>query len=76
MTQILGATPRELDKKSNTVKAILLILAIVVFFPIVYFLIYPSVGGIVSLVIFLVYVVVIAVLIRGWSYKKFGKEEF
>ena len=74
MTNILGATPIELDKWSNTAKGVLLILAIVIFLPIFYVL-YYSIGAIGSAIVYSVYLIIIAILIYIWANKRYGKEK-
>ena len=57
----------------NTIKIILLIISILIFFPIAYSIILPLFGNIWSVVIYFVYLFIIAMVIRRWSYKKFGE---
>jgi len=48
-------------------KMLILIFAILIFLPLFYFLLYPNIGFIVSMVIFFVYLLVVAFLIRIWA---------
>ena len=67
-------TWRKFDSWIHTKKMLLLIVAIAVFFPIVYLLLYPLIGTAVSIVIYLVYLIVVAFLIRNWGKRKFEEE--
>ena len=54
----------------HTKKMLLLIFAILVFFPIAYFLVYPNIGAFASIVIYFIYLIVVAILIRLWLKEK------
>jgi len=58
---------------NHTKKILILILAIVIFFPIDYFLFYPHIGAVWSIVAYFAYLIVVAILIRQWAHKKFGE---
>ena len=75
MSWIVINPKKKLNTWSNTLKILILGVSVAVFFPIVYFLIYPIIGALWSLVIYFVYLFINAFLVRVWSYKKFGKEE-
>ena len=75
MTQILGGTLKELNKWSNTLKAIILVIAIAVFSPILYFLIYPQIGSALSIVIYFIYLFIIAIFIRFINFKKLDESK-
>ena len=61
--------------KATGLKVGLLLIAIVLFLPIEVYLIYPLIGALGTLVLYFVYLFIIAFLIRRWSYKRFGNEE-
>ena len=67
---------KKLNTWSNTYKAVLFIIAIILFLPIEFYLIYPTVGAAGSIILYFAYLIVMAILIRRWAYNKFGREEF
>jgi uncharacterized membrane protein (DUF2068 family) len=67
---------KKLNTWSNTLKLIFLIIAILIFYPIEFYLILPNIGIIENFVIFIVYLFIVVILIRRWSFKRYGKEEF
>lgn len=68
-------TWQKFDTWVHTQKMLLLIVAIAVFYPVVFFLFYPIFGAIGSIVLFFVYLIVIAIPIRLWGKRKFDEEE-
>ncbi len=66
-------TWKKFDTWVHVQKMLLLIVAIGIFFPIIYFLIYPQIGAIISILIFFVFLLSIALLIRIWGKDKFEK---
>jgi len=66
---------KKLNTWSNTLKLLFLFIAILIFLPIDFYLILPIIGTVESVVIYFVYLFIVAILIRRWSFKRFGKEE-
>jgi hypothetical protein len=66
---------KKLNTWSNTIKLILLIIAILLFYPVEFYLIFPIFGIIQGIVIFYIYLFIVAILIRKWSFNRYGKEE-
>ena len=52
---------------------LILIFAILIFVPVIYFLLYPTIGIISSMVIYFAYLIVVALLIGLWAKKKLEK---
>lgn len=57
----------------NVNKMLFLIFAIVVFTPILYFLILPSIGAYNSIIVYFIFIFFIGFLIRIWGKKKLKK---
>ena len=58
----------------NIQKMLLLIVAIAVFFPVVYFLYYPNIGAFGSIIIYFAFLILVALLIRKWGKEKFKEK--
>ncbi len=67
-------TWQKFDTWFHTQKILLLIVAIAIFFPIVYFLLYPNIGAIGSIVIYFVFLIIVAFLLRIWGNNKFKEK--
>jgi len=64
-------TWRKFDTWVHTQKMLLLIVALVVFFPVSWYLLLPNIGNIGSVVIYFVYLIIVSLLIRNWGKRKF-----
>ena len=69
----MSDTWKKFDNWTHVQKMLLLILAIAVFFPIIYFIFLPIIGAVVSIVVYLVLLLVIGFLIRIWGKEKLEK---
>ena len=58
----------------HTQKMLLLIVAIVVFFPVAWYLLLPNIGNIGSVVIYFVYLIIVSLLIRNWGKRRLEEE--
>jgi len=67
-------TWKKFDTWVHTQKVLLLIVAIAVFYPVLFFLLYPNIGAMPSIVLFFVYLIVIAIPIRIWGNRKLDEE--
>ena len=67
-------TWQKFDTWIHTKKMILFIFSIMLFFPILYFLIYPNIGIVGSIVIYFAFLMIVAFLIRIWGNSKFEEE--
>ena len=72
MTDNKGESLKQLERWTNILKAFILILAVLVFLPIVFFL-YIYIGIIGGIVIYSAYLFIVSVHIRNWVEKKFGE---
>jgi hypothetical protein len=66
---------KKFDTWVHTQKVLLLIVAIVVFYPVFFFLFYPNLGFIRSIVLFFVYLIIVAIPIRIWGKRELDKED-
>jgi len=65
---------QKFDSWIHTQKILILIIAILVFYPILYFLFYPNIGAVGILVMFFIFLIIITFLIKIWGKVKFKDE--
>ena len=65
---------RKLNRWGNTLKALLLMFAVIVYILIIYFVLYETIGIVASIILYLFLLFVTAYLIGTWVNKKFGKD--
>lgn len=65
---------KKFDTGIHTQKGVLLIVAILIFFPVFYFFLYPNIGTVESIVTYFVFLIIAAFLIRIWGKRKFEEK--